>query len=170
MMCGVQKAEQPSSVQEPLSPKGVEGGQVLEKAEVEGTAALEVKGKKTLSENSSGASLSGVNPFPCVGDTPEWMVYVTCELVVFQEFAALDEQVKDIQASLEKIDKKVGGEGEGEGGHEEGKEGRGSDSESDSEEDEEEEGKTKGLWPLWAAVMAGVLPSRGDVCQCPCPL
>ena len=73
-------------------------------------------------------------------------------LVVFQEFAALDEQVKDIQASLEKIDKKgLGeekGEGEGEEGQDVGKdEGRGSESESDSEEDEEVEGETRWLQP-----------------------
>ena len=73
---------------------------------------------------------------------------MVCVLVVFQELAALDEQVKDIQASLEKIDKKgLGeekGEGEGKDGQEVGKEeGRGSDSESDSEEDEEVEGDTR---------------------------
>ena len=73
-------------------------------------------------------------------------------LVVFQEFAALDEQVKDIQASLEKIDKKGLGEEEEEGQEKEGQdmrkdEGRGSESESDSEEDEEVEGETRWLQP-----------------------
>ena len=58
----MQEAEQLSSVQKPLPPCGVEGGQELDKSEVEGTAPLKEQGKKTLSENSSGASLSGVSP------------------------------------------------------------------------------------------------------------
>ena len=59
-------------------------------------------------------------------------------LCVFQEWLDLDATVKDIQASLEQIDKKKEGDGGGEVGKEEA---RGSDSESDSEEDEEEEGE-----------------------------
>lgn len=56
----------------------------------------------------------------------------------FQEWSALDEQVKDIQASLEQIHRdEEGGEGEP---VEEEKAAHGSESESESEDEEEEEG------------------------------
>lgn len=57
----------------------------------------------------------------------------------FQEWSALDEQVKGIQASLEQIHNEDGGEGGPvEGGEE--KAVHGSESESESEDEEEEEG------------------------------
>lgn len=57
----------------------------------------------------------------------------------FQEWSALDEQVKDIQASLEEIHKKDDDEGGPVEGAEE-KAVHGSESESESEDEEEEEG------------------------------
>lgn len=56
-----------------------------------------------------------------------------------QEWSALDEQVKDIQASLEEIHKEDGGEAGPVEGVEE-KAAHGSESESESEDEEEEEG------------------------------
>lgn len=95
-----------------------EGGQ-LDKAEKEG-----------LKTQTSGVSLSGVSPFLSV-------LCGSCRDVCFQEWSALDEQVKDIQASLEQIHK------DEEGAEEEPLEEKavhGSESESESEDEEEEEG------------------------------
>ena len=78
-------------------------------------------------------------------------------MCVLQEWSALDEQVKDIQASLELMQDQeppgsqsagegegkggeAAGEREGKGGEAAGEEGHGSESDSDSE-DEEEEGE-----------------------------